>query len=115
MWDVFTPKPFWKDIFGGLDCPHFINNFLAGCAICQQNKVNTHLTCPPLSLIPTSTTLLFKQLSIDLVMDLPPSKGFDSLMVVVDHGLMKGVIIIPCSKTINIVGVGKLFFENVFK
>ena len=36
-------------------------------------------------------------------------------MVVVDHSLMKGVIIIPCSKTIDAVGVAKLFFSHVFK
>ena len=93
----------------------FINSFIAGCAVCQQNKVNHHLTRPPLAPIPSSSTLLFKQLSVDLVMDLPPLSGHDSLMVVVDHGLMKGVILIPCSKTIDAAGVAKLFLHHVFK
>ena len=48
-------------------------------------------------------------------MDLPPSNGHDSLMVVVDHGLTKGVILIPCSKTIDVAGVAKLFLHHVFK
>ena len=48
-------------------------------------------------------------------MDLPEVDGLDSILVVVDHGLTKGVIIIPCSKTIDAVGVGKLFFAHVFK
>ena len=47
--------------------------------------------------------------------DLPPSNGHDSLMVVVDHGLMKGVILIPCSKTIDVAGVAKHFLHHVFK
>ena len=39
----------------------------------------------------------------------------DSILVMVDHGLTKGVIIIPCTKTIDAARVGKLFFSNVFK
>ena len=65
--------------------------------------------------IPSTTTLPFKQLSVDLITDLPPSDGFDSLMVVVDHGLMKGVILAPCSKMIDANGVAQLFFDYVFK
>ena len=36
-------------------------------------------------------------------------------MVVVDLGLMKGVILIPCSKTIDAARVAKLFLHHVFK
>jgi hypothetical protein len=36
-------------------------------------------------------------------------------MVVVDHGLTKGVILVPCSKTIDANGIAQLFFEFVFK
>jgi hypothetical protein len=61
------------------------------------------------------TTLPFKQLSVDLVTDLPLSNGHDSLMVVVDHGLTKGVILVPCSKTIDANGIAQLFFEFVFR
>ena len=68
----------------------FVKHFVDGCAICQQNKVNTHSTSPPLHPIPSSTFLPFCQLSVDLIMDLPPSSNFDSILVVVDHGLMKG-------------------------
>ena len=93
----------------------FVNAFIAGCAICQQNKVNYHPTHPPLTPIPSSSPLPFKQFSVDLITDLPPSNGHDSLMVMVNHGLMKGVILIPCSKTIDAMGVAKLFLHHVFK
>ena len=93
----------------------FVNAFISGCATCQQNKVNHHPTCPPLAPIASFSPLPFKQLSVDLIMDLPPSNGHDSLMVMVNHGLMKGVILIPCSKTIDAVGVAKLFLHHVFK
>ena len=36
-------------------------------------------------------------------------------MVVVDHDVTKGVIIIPCNKTINALGTAKLYHENVFR
>jgi hypothetical protein len=46
--------------------------------------------------------------------DLPESRGFDSVMVVVDHGLTKGVILSPCKKTITSEGIAQLFFKKVF-
>ena len=77
-------------------------------------KVNTHLTVPALSPLPLTCSRLFQQLSVDLVTGLPPSAGFDSLLVVVNHGLSKGVILTPCNKTIDARGVAKLFFKHVF-
>ena len=107
---TFVERDFW---WPGLST--FVNNFVAGCAICQQNKVNTHPTVPPLHPISSKTLLPFKQISVDLITDLPKSAEFDSLMVVVNHGLSKGVILIPCSKTIDAAGVALLFFNHVFK
>ena len=107
---TFLERDFW---WPGLST--YVNRFIEGCAVCQQNKANTHLTCPPLNPISSTSTLPFKQLSVDLVTDLPLVGGIDFIMVVVDHGLTKGVIIIPCSKTIDAAGVGRLFFQNVFK
>ena len=93
----------------------FINAFISGCTICQQNKVNHHPTRPPLTPIPSFSPLPFKQLSVDLITDLPPSNGHDSLIVVVDHSLMKGVILIPCSKTIDAARVARHFLHHVFR
>ena len=92
----------------------FIHRFVAGCALCQQMKVNTHPTTPALSPLPSSCTRPFQQLSVDLITGLSPSHGFDSLLVMVDHGLSKGVILIPCNKDIDTKGVAKLFFKQVF-
>ena len=107
---TFLERDFW---WPGLAT--YVNKFIKGCAMCQQNKVNTHPVCPPLNPIASSTSLPFKQLSVDLITDLPEVRRIDSILVVVDHGLTKGVIIIPCSKTIDAAGVGKLLFTNIFK
>ena len=92
-----------------------VKHFIASCPTCQQNKANTHPVPPPLLPIKSDISLPFQQLSIDLITDLPPSAGFDSVMVVVNHGLMKRVIPAPCLKTIDAAGVAQLFFDFVFK
>jgi hypothetical protein len=52
---------------------------------------------------------------MDLITDLPISKGFDSILVVVDQGLSKGVILSPTNKTVTAEGIGQLLEENLFK
>ena len=111
----FCTKTFLEQDFWWPRLSTYVNRFIEGCATCQQNKANTHPIHPPLNPIPSSSLLPFKQLSVDLVTDLPEVHGKNSILVVVDHGLTKGVIIIPCSKTIDAMEVAKLFFSHVFK
>ena len=92
----------------------FVCRYVKGCATCQQNKTNTHPTVPPLSPIKSSASRPFQQISCDLITDLPVSVGFDSLLVMVDHGLTKGVILCPTKKTITAKGITSLFFHKVF-
>ena len=109
----FHTKAIVERDFCWLGLSVFINNFVAGCAICQQNKARTHPVSLPPSPIKSTSSLPFKQLSVDLITDLPLSHGHDSLMVVVDHGLTKGVILAPCSKTIDANSIAQLFFDHV--
>ena len=92
----------------------YVQKYVAGCATCQANKMNTHPTIPALLSQTSDCTCPFQQVSVDLITDLPPSGSCDSVMVIVDHGLMKGVILCPCNKNINAAGVAKLFFLHVF-
>ncbi|KAI5116973.1 hypothetical protein M0805_002060, partial [Coniferiporia weirii] len=46
--------------------------------------------------------------------DLPISNGFNSIMVVVDHNSSKGIILIPCTKTIDALGTAKCYHDNVY-
>ena len=52
---------------------------------------------------------------MDMITDLPISNGYDSILAVVDHGLMKGVILIPCSKTLTAAQCTGLLLDNVYK
>ena len=67
-------------------------------------------------LIPVSpTTRPFAHCSMDLITDLPLSHGFSSILVMVDHSLTKGVILLPSNKTITAKQVAKLLLENLYK
>jgi transposase InsO family protein len=48
-------------------------------------------------------------------MDLPPVEESDSILVVVDQGLLKGVILCPTTKTVTMDGIGDLLHENLYK
>ena len=61
------------------------------------------------------STRPFANCSMDFITDLPPIGGFDSILVVVDQGLTKGVILTPCSKIITAEDTGKLLLENLYK
>jgi transposase InsO family protein len=52
---------------------------------------------------------------MDLIMDLPPMEGSDSILVMVDQGLLKGVILCPTIKTVMMDRIGDLLHENLYK
>jgi hypothetical protein len=57
----------------------------------------------------------FARCSMDLITNLPPVEGYDSILVVVDRGLLKGVILCPCTKMIKWAGTATLLQGNLFK
>ena len=52
---------------------------------------------------------------MDLITDLPPINGYDSILAMVNQGLSKGVILCPYAKTITWEGIWKLLQDNLFK
>ena len=93
----------------------FLKKYFDGCATCQQMKPNTHPTVTPLMPIKSHTQRPFQQITMDFITDLPLSDGFDSIFVVVDQGLSKGVILIPCNKTVTALQTTNLLIKEVFK
>ena len=51
---------------------------------------------------------------MDFITDLLVSNGFDSIFIMVDQGLSKGVILCPCNKMIDAEGTIKLYINNIF-
>ena len=53
---------------------------------------------------------------MDFITNLLPIQGLDSILSVVDHGLTKGIILIPCSKLGATTDVtATMILNNVFK
>ena len=52
---------------------------------------------------------------MDLITDLPPVDGCDSILVMVDRGNTKGAILIPTTKTLTQEGAGQLLLDNLYK
>src|SRR5258708_281817 len=96
----------------------FIRQYVNACSDCHQFKINRNPTKPALQPISgSSTTRPFAQCSCDFITGLPPTETReDTIMVVVDHGLTKGVILIPTQeKGLNAAKTASLFVIYVFK
>lgn len=98
----------------------FVRNYVKGCATCQQNKINRHPSHPPLKPIdPPLSIRPFSQIAMDLITDLPPSKNAaneicDTILSVVDHGLSKGAIFIPTTKSATAQTIANLLMNHLF-
>ena len=94
----------------------FVRRYVQGCAPCQQFKINRHPTKPALQPIPSYATRPFSQVATDFITHLPQTDdGYDSIMVVVDHGLSKGIILIPTSETgLSAEKTSNLYIKNVY-
>jgi hypothetical protein len=94
----------------------FVKKYVDGCAQCQQNKINTHPMTPPLMPIKADQDALpFSTVSMDFITDLPESNGYTALLVVVDHNLSKGVILIPCTKEETAMSTATLYHQYVYR
>ena len=68
----------------------FVREYVDGCAVCQstKNRPRTRVPLQP-NQIPTD---IWGIITMDFIVDLPLSKGYDSLFVVVDR-LSKATIL----------------------
>ena len=63
----------------------FVKNYVQGCGICQQFKIDRSPSHPAYQLIEgAKNTRPFASCSMDLITDLPPVDGKDSILVIVD-------------------------------
>jgi hypothetical protein len=93
----------------------FVENYVKGCAKCQESKVLTHLKRTPLYHFDTHVEQgPFQYVSMDLITDLPPSNKYDAILTIVDQGCSKAAKFIPCHKTIDGQGVAQLYLRHLF-
>uniref|UniRef100_A0A0W0G8H9 Putative pro-pol protein n=1 Tax=Moniliophthora roreri TaxID=221103 RepID=A0A0W0G8H9_MONRR len=94
----------------------FIRSFVDGCIVCQQSKINTHPMRTPIQPMQTTLNLFpFQICTMDLIMDLPECDRMDSILVMVDHSSMKGVIFTPCTKTTDTTKIAELLIQHLYR
>jgi hypothetical protein len=92
-----------------------VQEYVKGCAKCQRHKINTQARKAPLSPItPVHEALPFQTITLDFIVKLPVSKGFDSILTITDHDCTKMAIFIPCNESISAEGVADLYLRKVF-
>jgi hypothetical protein len=88
-----------------------IKQYTSTCDICQKSKPRRHAPIGMLQPIPIPQHP-FEVVTMDFIPELPVSKGFDNILVIVDK-LTKYAIFIPTTVEINEVETAKLFFNRV--
>ena len=66
----------------------------------------------PITLI--ENALPFQTITIDFIVKLPPSEGYNSILTITDHDCTKMILAIPCQEAINAEGVANLYLQQVF-
>jgi hypothetical protein len=63
----------------------FVEEYMKGCAKCQESKMNLLRSKAPLQCFDTHVEDgPFQYISMDLITDLPKSEGYDSILTIVD-------------------------------
>jgi len=92
----------------------FIEEYVKGCAHCQELKTNVHRSKAPLQRFDTPVEEgPFQYVSMDLITDLPKSQGFDSILTIVDQGYSKAAKFIPCNKMIDGPGIANKYLKHL--
>lgn len=90
----------------------FVKSYVDGCATCQETKNITHPTRIPLQ--PTEIPdRPFQFITIDFIVKLPLSNGFDSILMIHDQST-KTMITEPCNETITAEETADLLIKKVF-
>jgi hypothetical protein len=88
----------------------FILSYVKGCAQCQATKPSTNkLKVPLFPIIMERSSQPFSTITLDLIVDLPPSEGYDSILMITDHDVSKATLFFPCMQKIGAAGVAELF------
>ena len=92
-----------------------IVDYVKGCADCQRMKVNNRPTKAPLQPIyPRPEAMPFETVTLDFIVKLPVSSGYDSILTITDHDCTKASVFIPCNEEITAEGTAALYLKHVF-
>ena len=89
-----------------------VKSYIKSCTTCMHSKPQRHRLYGLLKQLPIPEQP-WNSISMDFIEKLPPSSGFDTILVIVDR-LTKQSIFIPTVDTINAQLLAKLFILHVF-
>src|SRR5258708_17292687 len=90
-----------------------VTRFVAGCNVCNWTKPFPMQKVG--KLIPNKVPDRHWQvISIDMIRELLDSKGYNAILVVVDH-LSKRIHAVPTVTSLDSAGVARLFLEHVWR
>ncbi|QRV75096.1 Retrovirus-related Pol polyprotein from transposon [Ceratobasidium sp. AG-Ba] len=89
-----------------------VEQFVNTCDVCQKTKPKRHGKIGYLQPIPIPEQP-FEVITLDFIMDLPESQGYNAILVIVDK-LTRYAHFIPCTTKINEVETAALFCEHIW-
>lgn len=89
-----------------------VTNYVRTCHTCLRAKVPRHSPYGLLKPLPISERP-WSSISLDHIVELPPSEGFDAILVVVCR-LTKQAIVAPCHTTDTAKDFARIFIQHVF-
>ena len=93
----------------------WVEQYVARCTLCQQNKIHTTKKKTPLYRIPGDPSMRpFNIVALDLVTQLPKANGYDAILTIVDQGCSRAAIFLPCHTMIMGEGVALLYLKHLF-
>ena len=90
------------EVYCRIEAKGFMEEYIKGCAICQETKPKTHPQKAPLQPFPLEPTKgPFQIVSMDLITKLPESNGYNAILTIVDQGCSKAAKFLPCTTNIT--------------
>jgi len=94
----------------------WIEEYIQGCAICQESKICTHQIKAPLYkiLVPLNTRP-FEQVAMDLITGLPLIEKHNAILTIVNHGCSHTAIFLPVLDTITGARITQLYIDYIYQ
>jgi hypothetical protein len=74
-----------------------------------------HIKTPTFRIPSTISAKQFSHITMDLIIGLPKSQGYNAILTIVDHGCLQAAIFLPCSTTITSTSIAQLYLEHLFR
>ena len=91
----------------------FVNDYVRTCDTCARNKTPRHAPYGQLHPLPIPSGP-WKSVSMDFIVELPKSEGYDAIYVCVDR-LTKMAHFIPTNTTVTAEQTAQLFYRHIWK